>query len=118
MTPHPNMRTEWEPEQVSAKDWRFEIARVGAEALPREGCVIVHLGRGGVTFVASRFYDLADYESGPRMLDIVCAQQTRHLNASEDNVYVVRRYSDGVAVYTGRHSILVESFKSSEVAPA
>jgi hypothetical protein len=98
-----------------AADWREQIADVAMAALSEPGVCIVRLGalphRGGASpapEVVSRLYKRSDYDTPRTMRRVAHSQATRALNRDFANYYVVERHADGIVVWTGPNSILIQ----------
>ncbi len=98
---------------IARGDWRLALLNFARTVLDEEGARLITLQAGGKIDVASRLYPAGAYQSSRRLMDVACARQTRVLNETEGNVYVARRYPDGVVLYTARDCILLDENDSA-----
>lgn len=98
---------------IARGDWRLALLNFARTVLDEEGARLIALRAGGKIDVASRLYPASAYESSRRLMEVACARQTQVLNETEGNVYVARRYADGVVIYTARDCILLDECDSA-----
>lgn len=98
-----------------AADWREQIADAAVAVLTEPGVCVVRLGalphRDETTplpEVVSRLYKRSDYDTVRTMRRVAHSQATRAINRDCANYYVVERHDDGLVVWTGPNSILIQ----------
>jgi hypothetical protein len=100
---------------VARNDWRLALLNFAHSVLDEDGARLIILRRGRRVEVGSRLYPVTAYATPRRMMEVACTRQTRVQNLTEGNVYVARRSSGGVTIYTGRDCLLIDD---DDVTPA
>jgi hypothetical protein len=101
---------------LARTDWRLKLVNFAHGVLDEPGARLILLRPGGKIDVASRVYPETAYETPQRMMDVACTRLTRVQNETEGNVYLARRHADGIAIYTGRHYLLIDDADTTPAA--